>query len=134
MLDPLDETLATIETEAPVVVAGMMACEGLWIGGAAMMAASVGVRIGNPLRLKSTMSEIARKASRSSLFTLGLVVNTVGAVGEFAVPAMAVGRHLPATSWGILVPSAIDLGITVAVRRVVVVAVRSNADAAVAEG
>ena len=61
-LDPLGETTDKLVEAAPWVGGGVLASEALFIGGAAMMLAGVGDKIGNPLTMKHRVGEIAEKA------------------------------------------------------------------------
>ena len=125
MSDSRNETLQEAADHIPAVVVGMVAMEAMWIGGAGMMAVSVGDKIKNPLKIKAQFPEIAKKANDSKLFTAGLWTNTVGAVGEFVIPAAVVCGKLPPEAWGVLGPSLVDLGITVAIRKAILQGVRS---------
>jgi hypothetical protein len=120
------EVVETAVKNIPAVGAGMIAMEAMWIGGGAMMAASVGEHIKNPLKIKSHLPEIAAKANDSKLFKAGFIVNTVGAVGEFVIPAAAVCMKLPPETWGVLGPSLVDLGITIGVRRATLNAIHES--------
>jgi len=122
------EVIDTVVEQIPAVGIGMIAMETMWIGGGAMMAASVGEHIKNPLKIKSRLPEIAAKANDSKLFKAGFIVNTVGAVGEFVIPAAVVCMKLPPETWGILGPSLVDLGITIGVRRATLNAIHESQD------
>lgn len=126
--DNTSETLNEAKENLPAVAAGMVAMETMWIGGAAMMAASVGDKLKNPLKIKARFPEIAERANDSKLFTAGFWTNTAGAVGEFAIPAAVVFTKLPPETWGVLGPSTIDLGITLAVRKAILSSVRSASE------
>lgn len=96
---------------------GVGVTESMWIGGAAMMATSVGVRIGNPLTLKSRWREITQSVSDSKTFRRGLAINTIGAVGTAVVGETAVITTLPPESWGgASIAAGADLAMTVGVR------------------
>jgi hypothetical protein len=91
-----------------------------------MMLTSVGDKIGNPITIKKRTKEIAAKANNSNLFKTGFVVNTAGAVGDFAVISTGVMKELPPTSWGVLSLTLVDLGLTVAVRKGIINSIRNN--------
>lgn len=126
-LNPVGETLDKVEQEAPAVAVGMVAMEAMWIGGAAMMLQSVGRREKNPFKIRSQMTDIATVAQNSKLFQAGFWINTTGAIGEFAIPAVVVCAKLPPESWGILSLSLVDLGATIALRKVIRDGIRENA-------
>jgi hypothetical protein len=123
--DDSHETIQEATENLPGVAVGIVAMEAMWIGGAGMMAASVGNKIKNPLKIKKQFPEIAKQANDSKLFTAGFWTNTVGAVGEFVIPTVAVVSKMPPETWGILSPSVIDLGITIAIRKAIIDGVRS---------
>lgn len=125
-LDPFEETKNAVLEVAPWVIPGIGVSEALFVGGAAMMLGGVGDKIGNPLTVKSRLPEISERASGSRLFKTGFIVNTTGAVGDFAVLAPAVVAKLPLHSWGILSLALIDLGVTVSVRRAILSGIRKN--------
>jgi len=125
--NPLGDTAEKVKEVAPWVAPGMLVGEAMWIGGAAMMLAATGSEVGkNPLKIKDRIPEIAQKANNSNMFKAGFVINTVGAVGEFVIPAIAVTRELPVESWGILGFSLLDLGVTIAVRKAIYDGVAEN--------
>lgn len=117
--DPLEETKKEVVEAAPWVGGGIVAAEAMWIGGAAMMVASVGDKIGNPLKLKSRLPEVAKKANSSNLFLAGFWTNTIGAVGDFVVLSSGVMYKLPVRSWGVLGFTLMDLGLTFAIRKTI---------------
>lgn len=119
------EAFEDAKDHLPAVGIGMVAMEAMWIGGAGMMAASVGNKIKNPLKIRQQFPEIAKQANHSKLFTAGFWTNTAGAVGEFVIPTAVVCSKLPPETWGVLGPSLVDLGITLAVRKAILNGVRS---------
>ncbi len=131
--DKLGEVQEQVADAAPWVGAGVVASEALFIGGAAMMASSVGEKIGNPLTVKNRIPEIAKHANESTLFKTGFVTNTIGAVGDFAVISAGVVHELPPQSWGVLGLTLTDLAGTVALRKAMLDAGRKHADKPVVE-
>jgi hypothetical protein len=128
--NPISETIDKVEDEAPWVAVGMGVAEIAWIGGAAMMLGATGSEIGlNPLKIKSRIKDIARKANDSTLFKAGFVVNTTGAVAEFVLPTATIVSQLPVESWGVSGIFALDLAATVAVRRTILHGIRDNVTA-----
>jgi hypothetical protein len=69
---------------------------------------------------------MGRQAKESNLFWGSFWTNRAAAVGQFLVPAVAVGTHLPPESWGILAPSAADLYLTYKFGKEVIRAVNSS--------
>ena len=124
--DPFDEVKQKVIEAAPWVGTGVIASEALFVAGAVTMAASVGKKVGNPLKLKQNLPEMAKHAGRSKLFKAGFIVNTVGAVGDFVVLSAGVMGKLPVYSWGVLSFTVADLGITVAVRRAMLNSIKKN--------
>lgn len=111
-----EKAVDVAKDELPAVAGGMVAMETMWIGGAAMMASSVGAKVKNPMKVKSQFGEVAEHANSSKLFQAGFWINTAGAVGEFVIPAVAVCTKLPPETWGVLTPSLVDLGVTISIR------------------
>lgn len=116
---PLGETIKSLAETASYVGPGMIAAEAAWIGGAAMMLGAIGKKIINPLKIHQRFKEIPDAAAESTTFKAGLAINTVAAVAEFVIPAVAVTTKLPVESWGILSFAAVDLMATVALRKVI---------------
>jgi hypothetical protein len=115
---------------APWTLGGIATTEGLWIGGAAMMAAGMGKAIGNPLKLKNRWSEISSEIAANRLTKTGLAINTLGAIGTAGVIA-AGAAHLPPETWpGAFGAVALDVASTVALRAMPYAAIRkARADA-----
>lgn len=127
-LNPIGNVVDKVKHEAPYVAGGMLGMEALWIGGAAMMLSGIGKKIPlNPIKIKNQLPEITKAANDSNLFKTGLLVNTVGAIGEFVIPAVAVCTKLPVESWGVLTPSVIDLGLTVYLRNAIYKGIKEKA-------
>lgn len=117
--NPATQLANEVKHDAPYVGVGMAVGEAMWIGGALLMGAAVGSKIRNPFKIKSQMKDIAEQANSSTMFKTGFWINTIGAVGEFVVPAVAVATHFPVESWGVLTPSLFDLGVTLYVRKAI---------------
>jgi hypothetical protein len=126
-MNPLGEVTHQVVEAAPAVGIGIATSETMFIGGLAMMAASVGSKIGNPLKLKERLPEICEKANDSKLFKAGFWVNTVGAVGSAAIISTGVIAELPPESYGVLGFAAADLAVTVAVRKAMLSGIKHNA-------
>ena len=111
----------------PWVGAGLLASEITWWGGAALMAAGVGVKISNPLKLSRTWNEIKDKANDSPKFKTGMIVSGIGAIGLDAIPAAAAITELPADAWAFLGPStALGVGSTLWIRKIMIDRIREN--------
>lgn len=119
IVSPMGETLSALKEVAPYVGSGMVAAEAVWIGGAAMMLASVGKKMWNPMKIREQIGSIPEAASNSKLFKAGLLANTAGAVAEFVIPTVAVTANMPPQSWGVLAFSTLDLWATVVLRRMI---------------
>ena len=129
VFSPLGPVIERVREVGPWVALGLLISEALFIAGLAVMAWSVGVRLGpNPLRWRERLSEVLASLDRSPMFWTGLVANTVGAVGTAVVLGWAVVAGLPVSAWGLLVLPLADLSLTVAVRAAVVGGVRRNAE------
>ncbi|MEM9563150.1 MAG: hypothetical protein AAGA93_11055 [Actinomycetota bacterium] len=127
LLSPLGPLIDRVREVGPWVGGGLLLSEVLFTIGLVVMAASVGVRLGrNPLQWRSRLDVILAQLQRSPTFWVGLVINTVGAVGTALVIVAAVLAGLPVSAWGLLVLPAADLGLTVAVRAAVVGGVRGG--------
>jgi hypothetical protein len=125
VLSPLEPLIDRAREVGPWVGLGLIASEGLFVCGLAIMAWSVGVRMGfNPLRWRDRMATVLSRLNRSPMFWTGLVVNTIGALGTAVVLVAAVVAGLPLSAWGLLVLPVADLSLTVAVRAAVVSGVR----------
>jgi hypothetical protein len=124
--DPLEDTKDRVFEAAPWVASGLLAGEVLWIGGAAMMLGAVGNKIGNPLKIKKKVPELAMHANNSMLFKSGFWINTGGAVAQTGVLVAGVTSELPAKSWGILGLALADFALTISVRRAIRKGVRNN--------
>jgi hypothetical protein len=118
--DKMSEVQEEVVESAPWVAGGIATSEALFIAGAGMMAVSAGRNIGNPFKIKERFPEIAQKAADSSLFKAGFVINTVGAVGDFAVLSTGIAKELPPQTWGMLGITLTDLAGTIAVRKVMI--------------
>jgi hypothetical protein len=115
--NPLGEIASSVVHEAPWAIGGLAASEGMWIGGAAMMLAGAGKKIGNPFTIRSRWAEITRDIPDSQLVRSGLVVNTTGALGTAGIVAAGAVIALPPETWpGALALASVDATSTVAIR------------------
>ena len=127
LASPLQSTIDRAKRVGPWVGLGFVITEGLFIVGLAVMAWSVGVRMGaNPFRWRTRFETVLSRLNRSLLFWVGLAVNTIGAIGTGVVLVAAIVAGLPASSWGLLVLPFGDLALTAAVRAAVVKGVAKN--------
>lgn len=127
--NPLGEVTEDLVEASPWVGAGLVASEGMFIGGLAMMATSVGSSARNPLKMRGQLDEICQKADDSLLFKSGFWVNTTGAVGSAAVIAGGILIKMPPESYGLLSFSAMDLAVTVAVRKAMMSGIKNRSAA-----
>lgn len=115
--NPLGSLEKDVEAAAPWALGGIAATETLWIGGAALMTTSAGKKIGNPLTLHNRWNEISNDIANSTPFKVGLIANTVGALGTAGIVAIGAVTSLPVETWpGALSLAAADIASTVAVR------------------
>lgn len=115
--NPMGEVTKDLYEASPWVAAGVVTTEALFAGGIAMMAMSVGGSLRNPFKMRGQLQEICQKANDSMLFKTGFWTNTVGAVGSAAVIGGGIIAKLPPESYGLLSFSALDIGVTVTVRK-----------------
>lgn len=93
------------------------ASEALWVGGAAMILASAGRKIGNPLTLKSRWEDVKLAIYEGEGFKKGLHVNAAGAVGAAGVVVGGAVTTMPTETWpAAFAFAAADLVQTVSVR------------------
>lgn len=111
---------------APWVAGGLAVSEGMFIAGASMMIASIGDKVGNPLKIKEKIPAIAEKANDSKLFKAGFWINAIGAVGTAAVVTTGVAKELPPESYPLFLIPAIDLAITVKIRTMIRKAIKNR--------
>lgn len=122
----LQEAKSDIVEAAPWVAAGVGTSEVLFMGGAAMMLAATGEKIGNPLKIKDKIPAIAQKANDSRLFNAGFWINATGAVGTSAVISIGAVEALPPEAWPVAALSAIDIAATVGLRKVIRGSIKKN--------
>lgn len=109
--DPISKVHQFISETGPWVGVGYAAGEVAWSGGAAMMLAASGSKIGNPLTLHKRLSEIGQGIRNSRLMKAGFAINMTGAAGQLGVVTAGI-LELPPRSWGLLSIPAYDLAIT----------------------
>ncbi|MEL6985213.1 MAG: hypothetical protein AAFO29_22465, partial [Actinomycetota bacterium] len=104
IFSPLGPLIDRIREVGPWVGLGLLVSEVLFIVGLAVMAWSVGVRLGaNPLRWRDRLQDVLAQLDRSPSFWTGLAINTVGAVGTAVVVLGAIAAGLPLSAWGLMV-------------------------------
>lgn len=129
LFSPLGPLIDRVREVGPWVGLGLIVSEVLFVIGLAVMAWSVGVRLGsNPLRWRDRMQDVLAALDRSPTFWTGLVINTIGAVGTAVVVVGAIVAGLPLSAWGLMVLPLADVSLTVAVRAAVVNGVRRPTD------
>jgi hypothetical protein len=124
--NPWSEVKEEVLDAYPEVLVGVAASEVAFTAGAAAMVISVGGQVGNPLKIKERLPEIAAKANDSLMFKVGLWVNTVGAVGTAGSVAAGV-IQLPPEAYPTLAVAVADIGLTVVVRKAMIEGVKNNA-------
>lgn len=129
LFSPLGPLIDRVREVGPWVGLGLIVSEVLFVIGLAVMAWSVGVRLGsNPLRWRDRMQDVLAALDRSPTFWTGLIINTIGAVGTAVVVVGAIVAGLPVSAWGLMVLPLADVSLTVAVRAAVVNGVRRPTD------
>ena len=126
-LNPISELKDDVIEAAPYVGAGVVASEVAFVVGGAMMLGAIGEKIGNPLKIKEKIPEIATKADTSRMFKAGFWINATGAVGDFAVISTGVVASMPVESYPTLSLTLLDLGATIDVRKMILDGIESNA-------
>jgi hypothetical protein len=114
--NPVDKLEHEVLQAAPWVGGGIATTEGMWIAGAAAMAAGAGKNIGNPLTLKGRWGEVASSTVDSKLFKAGLVINTIGAIGTAGFVGFGAASLPPETWPGAAGIVGADIASTVAIR------------------
>ena len=127
--NPIGEVADKAVDAAPWVAGGMATSEALFVGGAAAMAYSVKGKIGNPLKLRERIPELARQANGNRIFEAGFWVNSAGAVGTGAVAAAGIIAEMPTEAYPALSLPALDIWATVVVRKAVRRVIRENSEA-----
>jgi hypothetical protein len=116
-----------VAERAPWVLGALVGTEVAWNAGAAIALGAVGLKIGNPLTIRSRFKEVAAQANHSFAFHAGMVINTAGAAAAAGVVAAGITTGLPVESWGLLAVPAMDLAGTVALRALIYQGVRHAA-------
>ncbi|HVV66859.1 MAG TPA: hypothetical protein VHB72_02165 [Candidatus Saccharimonadales bacterium] len=115
--NPLSGVEKEVIDAAPWVIGGGAVTEGMWIGGAGLMAGATGKSIGNPFKLHSRWGEITQELASSNTFKAGLAINTLGALGTAGVVAAGAVTSLPPETWpGAVGLAAADMAGTAAIR------------------
>lgn len=115
--DSVGEAKDAVVEAAPWVAGGIGVSEAMFVSGAAMMVASAGEKIGNPLKLKGRLPEVVVKAGDSNVFRAGMAINTVGAFGDAVVISAGTFNTMPVEAWGIAGFAMVDGVGTLAVRK-----------------
>lgn len=119
VFSPLGETKNQLESSAIWLLAGVFLTETLFISGIAIMAAAIGLKIRNPLKLRRELKNVLLAGFRSKLFWVGFWINAAGAIGTTALIGVGILTVLPAKSWGLIVLVITDLSSTVVLRHYV---------------
>lgn len=123
--NPLEDIESGIQAAAPWAAPGIALSEAGFICGAAMMASAVGASLGNPLKLKARISQIASAANNSLLFRVGFWINTIGALGTAIVTSVAIVSEMPLEFYGALPIAFIDIAVTIVVRKAMLLAIQA---------
>ncbi|HEY0965024.1 MAG TPA: hypothetical protein VGE13_00915 [Candidatus Saccharimonadales bacterium] len=112
-LGPLKDDIIQV---LPWFGVGVVATEVLFIGGLAMMAASMGVKFRNPLRLRRELKSLLAATTTTKMFWFGFWINAAGAVASSIVLGAGILMALPPSSWGVLSLVVVDITATVVIR------------------
>ena len=93
------EVASTLADNAHWVVPSLVVTESMWNVGAAMMLASAGKRIGNPLTLHRRFKDVVSNSVDSKLFKSGLAINVLGEIGTASVVVGGSVAYLPPSAW-----------------------------------
>lgn len=124
--NPVTELKDAVLDAAPWVAPGILGSEVAFAAGAAMMLGAIGSKVGNPLKVKERIPEIAERANNSALFKTGFWLNATGAVGDFGVISAGVLKEMPVSSYPLLSLTLLDLAGTIAVRKAILNGVARN--------
>jgi hypothetical protein len=126
MNNPATEVAQDVVEAAPVVGGALIASEAMFIGGGIMMVSATGRKVGNPLKLKDKIPEIATAANDSWLFKSGLAINTIGAFGT-AGAVVAGTLMMPEEAYlAALAFATADVALTISVRKAIINGIRNN--------
>ena len=126
--NPVSELKDAVLDAAPWVAPGVLGSEVAFAAGAAMMLGAIGSKVGNPLKVKQRIPEIAERANSSALFKTGFWLNATGAVGDFGVISAGVLKEMPVSSYPLLSLTLLDLAGTIAVRKAILNGVARNTE------
>ncbi|MEI7759080.1 MAG: hypothetical protein WCJ05_02775 [bacterium] len=132
-INPMHELEHKVIDAAPWVGSGLLVGEAAWIGGAALALGAVGVKVRNPLKIKSQFKDIATHTDNSKMFKIGFWTNTTAAVAEFGILTAGVMKYLPPEAWGALSFGALDLAATVTFRKMILSGIKNAANSKDAE-
>lgn len=121
LFSPIGETVDELKHNAPWITGAALATEIGWLGGAAMMLAAAGKKIGNPFKLRSRWNEIKENPVDTALFKSGLYVNGASALALAGVVIGGSVTTLPAEAWPApMALAAVDIAGTIAFRKPIV--------------
>ena len=117
LFTPFDSLKREISQTLPWVGLGVIVSEIFFIGGLAIMALSIGMKLQNPLKLRGELKRVLRASITSRGFWVGFWINAVGAVTSSILLAAGIFAALPMTSWGLLYLPVADLAATIVIRQ-----------------
>jgi len=127
VVSPFNSTVAKIKQVGPWVGGGLVVSEFLFVLGLLLLAWSAGIHLGpNPMKWKSHTKMLLSTLDRTPLFWVGLVVNTIGALGTGLILGVGVVAGLPWQSWGLLAIPVADIAVTISLRSIIFNGVRSR--------
>jgi hypothetical protein len=126
-VDPLGPLLRRLAAAASWVVPTEVTLDLLvGLGAALMLAAATGSSLQNPLRAKTYLRQLPAYATTSWSFKAGFALSTAAGLAWGLVAIAAVVAYLPRLAWGALSLPAIDLAITLALRRAIWIGMRRS--------
>jgi len=112
----------------PWVGSALAGLEAGWIGGAALMLYGIGSKVGNPLRIRSRIPEIAEQANNSRTFKTGLAINVAASLAESGVLGGGILSELPPEAWGFLSLPVVNAGSDIVITRAILQGMRRHAE------
>ncbi len=102
----LNKTLDAVGHDAKWAGPAIVGTEILAWGGAGVMLASAGSKLGNPLTVKKRLSQIITDMEHNKVFNTGVSLNVLGAIGTSAVIMSGAITSMPLSSWPLAVEAA----------------------------
>lgn len=115
---PFAETIEQFKDAGIWAGAGVVGGEAGFIGGAALMVAAAGQRVGNPLHLRDRVRDLPGHLVHNPLFKAGFFVNAVGSVMTSATITAGIATEVP-QAWPLAAVAVADVAATITTRKVI---------------